>query len=134
MRKLGIIALGFVLFIGGMVPRYSFGTEIQMAVCDTKLSALVVDLDRALVSHPREMTVRMLLYKHLPVEGCDIQSATEIARRSRFFSHTSDVGSYVVIAFTSKGFEGYFGLDIQFTLVKASGASQHPFVIGHKGD
>jgi hypothetical protein len=133
-RTLGIIALGIVLLIGGIVPCYSFGTEIQMEACDAKLSALVEDLDRALVSHPREITVRLLLHKHLPVEGCDIPRATEIAKRSRFFSYTSDAGGYVVIAFTSKAFEGHPGLDIQFSLVKATGASQHPFVIGHKGD
>ena len=132
MRTLGIIALSVALLIGG--GAHASDAETQADRCNAKLSALVEDLDGALVSIPRATTVRFLMLKHLPVEGCDIEKAIEVVKRSRFFSHVSDTRTYVVIAFSSKGFEGYSGLDIQFSLVKASGASQHPFVIVHIGD
>ncbi len=66
--------------------------------------------------------------KYFPLERCNIQSAIEIARKSRFFSHVSEETTYFVIAFDSRGFAGWLdpGFHIQINLLKASGNSWLP--------
>jgi hypothetical protein len=75
--------------------------------CEAKVTAFVEDLDELLARDPPTVyPVLDLLKKYFPVEGCDIESAVRISRRSRVFSHVSEEKTYYIVAFDSRGFAG----------------------------
>jgi hypothetical protein len=97
--------------------------------CTSRLMAFVQALDKLLASDPSTIIpVHELLNTYFPVEGCDIQTAIQTARRSRFFSHVSDQPTYYSIIFDSRGFAGVLdpGFHVQISLLKASGNSWLP--------
>lgn len=97
--------------------------------CETKFAAFVEDLDGLLAKDPATVCpIFDLLNKYFPVEGCNIENAIRISRRSRFFSHVSEEKTYYIIAFDSRGFAGPLdpGFHVQISLLKASGNSWLP--------
>ena len=97
--------------------------------CETKFAAFVEDLDELLAKDPATVyPVFDLLKKYFPVEGCNIESAIRISRRSQFFSHVSEEKTYYIVAFDSRGFAGPLdpGFHVQISLLKASGNSRLP--------
>jgi hypothetical protein len=71
---------------GAMVQNYVNTQNLPKESCVDRFAVFVRELDVLLESNPSRIgPVHGLLDKFFPLEGCDIETIIEIARRSRFF-------------------------------------------------
>ena len=110
-------------------------TTVSDKNCIPRLALLISELDTLLSSNPpRVGSISSLLYKHLPLENCDVQEAIKTVKGARFLSHIAGEKTYVSFVFDTKGFAGPSdpGFHVQLSFDKASGNSQLPFVMVNK--
>lgn len=98
--------------------------------CSSRLRTFIAELDRTLDGKPPSIEPVLLLLKtHFPLEHCDIPTALQISRSSRYFVEISESPHLYVILFDSNKFSKHFGIRIQFGLLKTSGNSSSPSAI-----
>jgi hypothetical protein len=98
------------------------------AHCSIRLQTFLTELDRTLDSKPASIDPVLRLFKdHFPLEGCDIETALQICRGSRYFVHISESPHVYVVLFDTNKYSKHSGIQVQFGVSKASGSSSLPF-------
>jgi hypothetical protein len=117
-------------FLSGSHPTSAIDSQSmdQRSGCKTRFTALVRDLDSALASDPEAITpVYEVFHKYFPVEKCKIEDVLAIARVSRFFVGSEEMGTYYNIAFNSAGVSSRPGFAVQISAAKKTGDLELPF-------
>lgn len=99
----------------------------QRGDCKTRFAALVRDLGGVLASDPESLaSVYEVFHKYFPIEKCNIEDVLAIARTSRFFVGSEEMGTYSV-AFNSAGVSSRPGFAVLISVDKKTGNLERPF-------
>jgi len=71
----------------------------------------VTDLDQLLTESPRSvMTIKNMMQRYLPAQGCDVANVIAVSNASKFFNQLNEYDLLYVIIFQSSDFLVMFGL------------------------
>jgi hypothetical protein len=89
----------------------SIADESQAALCSARVRQFVKEIDILLAENPDSSSFfHDPIRKYLPAKGCDVAEIILIAKQSKFFWGTYELGASYTIGFRSSLFEVTFGL------------------------
>lgn len=99
--------------------------------CSSRLQAFISGLDREMETAKTVDVLQAHIDSAFPLYGCDIDEASQIARRSKYFDQISDYPKGLVIVLRHKVPNGW-GYKVSFGLDRSTGNSITPSAIVEK--
>jgi hypothetical protein len=92
-------------------PTRLVANESKASICSTKLQQFVQELDEILIANPASvLAITAVVNRNLFVNGCNVDDAISISKKSKFFSEAYEQYASYTVIFRSDRFIVTFGL------------------------